>query len=401
MWIPGSERELLAALAEGILRESSYLDVKEGLPRAGKNKDLAKDICAMTVDGGVLIYGVGGDDPTRPTEVSPFELAGAAERIDQVAQTGIAEPPQIEIRDFSSEQEPGKGYLVIVIPPSPRAPHMLVLEKDNRYWGRGETGNRILSEREVARLYERRERWELDRTALLDGAVAEIPFDFSDPIEEVGPMLVLARPVAGSASLLAKAAGDVPVEHLLSRLLPEEARHHDPYPNQGSPGIDRALSVIPRGAGRWLLTSGESLTFPYQAVLDVRSNGEMRYWHSPVIQASARRGEERLLIMEQSVTRGVYQLLGSAQWLYERAAYFGALDIGVAVLHIEHATAASLAQNVFGDGKPYGAPDYRSHERVVVRELSDLRGTTRRLLDPLFASLSGATYDPFAASQGS
>lgn len=151
MWVPASEDELFAALAEGVVCESPYFDVKEALPRAGKNKDLAKDICAMTVDGGVLLYGVGGSDPTRPTKACPFELAGVAERIDQVAQTGIAEPPQIEIRDFASEQESGKGYLAVVIPPSPRAPHMLILDGDNRYWGRGQTGNRILQHREALR----------------------------------------------------------------------------------------------------------------------------------------------------------------------------------------------------------------------------------------------------------
>jgi hypothetical protein len=43
----------------------------------------------MTVDDGVLLYNVGGDGlPTRPTLV-PLDLAGAAGRIDQVAQTGI------------------------------------------------------------------------------------------------------------------------------------------------------------------------------------------------------------------------------------------------------------------------------------------------------------------------
>ncbi len=130
MWVPSSEAELLAALREGLLRESPTFDAKEALPRPGKNKDLAKDICAMTVDGGVLLYGVGGDDPTRPDKARPVDLAGAAERIDQVAQTSIAESPEIEIRDFPSDEQSGKGYLAVVIPPSPRAPHMLTIAGD-------------------------------------------------------------------------------------------------------------------------------------------------------------------------------------------------------------------------------------------------------------------------------
>lgn len=80
----------------------------------------------------------------------PFDLAGAAERIDQVSQTAISEPPAIEIRDIASEASPGLGYLVVVIPPSPRSPHMVTLDGDNRYWGRGATGNRLLSEGDIA-----------------------------------------------------------------------------------------------------------------------------------------------------------------------------------------------------------------------------------------------------------
>lgn len=129
----------------------------------------------MTVDGGVLFSGLGGDDPTRPDRREPFDLTGAAERIDQVAQTGIAEPPVIEIHDIASDEQPGTGYLSVVIPAAPRAPHMLTINGDNRYWGRGATGNRILSEGEVARLYARREQWEEDRDQLLAQAVASVP----------------------------------------------------------------------------------------------------------------------------------------------------------------------------------------------------------------------------------
>ena len=69
--------------------------------------------------------GLGGDDPTRPDWREPFDLTGAAERIDQVAQTGIAEPPVIEIHYIASDEQPGTGYLSVVIPAAPRAPHMV------------------------------------------------------------------------------------------------------------------------------------------------------------------------------------------------------------------------------------------------------------------------------------
>src|SRR4051794_18956734 len=73
MWVPSSEDDIKAAIANGILTETATFDAKEALPSRGKNKDLAKDICAMTVDGGLLLYGVGGKDPTRPDTLRPFD----------------------------------------------------------------------------------------------------------------------------------------------------------------------------------------------------------------------------------------------------------------------------------------------------------------------------------------
>lgn len=62
----------------------------EGHPRHGRSNDVARDIRAITVDDGVPLYDVGGDGlPTRPNTLVPLDLAGAAGRVDQIAQTGI------------------------------------------------------------------------------------------------------------------------------------------------------------------------------------------------------------------------------------------------------------------------------------------------------------------------
>lgn len=75
---------------------------------------------------------------------------------------------------------------------------MLTIAGDNRYWGRGATGNRILTEREVARLYERRERWEVDRDRMLDETVSRMPFTFA--VNEIGVVVTVIRPVVRPAS---------------------------------------------------------------------------------------------------------------------------------------------------------------------------------------------------------
>jgi hypothetical protein len=400
MWIPGSEQEIERALADGSIRETATFDAKAALPPPGKNKDLAKDICAMTVDGGVLLYGIGGNDPTRPDKLEPLGLAGAAERIDQVAQTGISEPPVIEIHDIASERGDGKGYLAVEIPASPRAPHMLTLGGDNRYWGRGPTGNRLLTEGEVARLYTRREVWDVDRASALEAVITAMPFEFADPPEQLGPMVVAIWPVAPNEGIVRRAADGQDIGDFFKRELPAYAAENDPYPGQGTSGIEAVFNVAPRGANRWLFQRDRDNTGPYQAQVELTADGAFTYWHSPTINSTARRGGEgqRLLLMEQSVTRAVHQAVASANFIYNRGGYMGAVDLGVGVLHIERATAASLAQG-WDPGPEFGAADFRAHDRLTSRELANPKAVTRHMLHPLYESVSVRDYDPYTASR--
>jgi schlafen family protein len=107
----------------------------------------------MANDGGILLYGVGEDKNRRPTILQPISLAGARERVHQIVRTCISEPPNIQVREIQTDDAPSLGYLVVAVPPSPRAPHMVTVDKDHRYYGRSDTGNVPLTEGEVARLY--------------------------------------------------------------------------------------------------------------------------------------------------------------------------------------------------------------------------------------------------------
>jgi hypothetical protein len=171
MWIPASEREITAAIEAGDLVETATFDAKRELPGKGKSKDLSIDVAAMANDGGILLYGVGEDENGRPTIHKPFKLAGARERVDQIVRTSISEPPDIQVREISTDSDPSLGYLVVAVSPSPRAPHMVTVGKEYRYYGRADTGNVLLTEGEVARLYERRQRWETDREGMLEETI--------------------------------------------------------------------------------------------------------------------------------------------------------------------------------------------------------------------------------------
>src|SRR6266699_521463 len=145
-WVPRSEAELAMAAGQGVLEESHYLDVKREIT-AGRNanKELARDIASFAVDGGLLIIGISEDVRANSLSLAPQPLAGLAERIEMVARTAADPPLAVLCSPIRSEQDPSLGYLVVRVPPSAMAPHMV----DHRYLGRGDKTKLYLSDADV------------------------------------------------------------------------------------------------------------------------------------------------------------------------------------------------------------------------------------------------------------
>lgn len=150
---PPENLEDLHLIVEQRIEETAQLDFKRELPVPGKNDDLAKDLCAMgNTEGGILIYGVDEDDMGRAKELDPIPVAGAAERVSQVAHSGVDGPLALgAIRTIASEHEQGHGFLVVEVPPSERAPHLV----KGTAWGRTSKGNVPLTRRRIGELFAR------------------------------------------------------------------------------------------------------------------------------------------------------------------------------------------------------------------------------------------------------
>lgn len=120
-WPPTTEAALQAAATNGVLAETHNLDIKRELPRGSSgNRDIAKDIAAFSLDGGTIIVGV--DETTSPPSLTPVPLDGLAERIEQIAATAVDEPALITTTAIESEQDPKLGYVLALVPISPRHP---------------------------------------------------------------------------------------------------------------------------------------------------------------------------------------------------------------------------------------------------------------------------------------
>ena len=171
-WSPTIEQEIRDALEGGWLEETHHLDLKRELaPGKVKNREHARDLASFAIDGGTILIGIAQDTTTGALSLAPQPLSGLRERIESIART-IPDPPlSIVTRAVPTANDAELGYLVVHVPASASAPHMV----DNRYVGRGDSAKYYLSDAEVLRLHERRRHQESDALAMLAREFARDP----------------------------------------------------------------------------------------------------------------------------------------------------------------------------------------------------------------------------------
>jgi hypothetical protein len=148
MWRPRTWDEVEAL--KGQAQESQSLDFKRQI---GTNPEIAKDIAALTVNGGVLIYGVDEDKKTLvATEIMPIQLKGVEEKLHQVAGSRVSPTPDFEVVSITNPIDKTVGVAVVVVPASSQAPH----QWEERYPVRRGTTTEYLAELDVERLYRQR-----------------------------------------------------------------------------------------------------------------------------------------------------------------------------------------------------------------------------------------------------
>jgi hypothetical protein len=408
MWIPESAEELERLVAEGALPETEVFDAKAALPEVRKNADLAWDVAAMSTDGGVLLYGVGEDADGRPTVLMPFQLKDQRERVDQIVRTSLAEVPYIDVRELPLERDASSGYLLIVVPASARAPHQVIVKgkHQHRFYGRGPTGNRVLSEGDIARLYERRQRSEVDRERILREIVSVAPEQA--PSESRAHMHAFARPVFPDQELWRRARRDAGNQDVIAGLTEAAARAAAPG------GYDPALHVHGRawraqGADAWraeVTRRQRAMTIAkvederrievaeeVNLRCDVNIDGRGQLYCSRVAERTRRdSGGNPLLFFEQIAAGNLASFLAVMAELYERASYFGSVDVGVLLLGLDGAIPSSAP---YADPTVYNAEAYSRTRRYAAGAMGDSQSVAMDLLGSLFEMLLGESYSPF------
>lgn len=173
----------------GVISEAPDLDFKSALT---SNDEVAKDVAAMTIQGGVLVYGVDEDAHGTATAIAPIPLANTPEKLQQIVDSAIWPAPVVDITSLADPSAPDRGVVVVAVPPSTLAPHYA----KSRFPARSGTTTRYLAEREIATLYEQRRAVmsSAEERRILDGYTN--PPDAPDGMRGIGVLRVLARPVA-------------------------------------------------------------------------------------------------------------------------------------------------------------------------------------------------------------
>ncbi len=147
----------IAALKDRGVREDQTLDYKRDLDLLSeKGKfELLKDVSALAnTAGGVIVYGVaegGGDDAGRLVDLPglDLEIDKAQNTIDQLLHDGVDERIP-GIRHRAIQRSDRKNYLVIRVPPSHLAPHMVRINFPSvRFYQRGTTTNQPMNARQI------------------------------------------------------------------------------------------------------------------------------------------------------------------------------------------------------------------------------------------------------------
>lgn len=381
------------ALRQGLLAEGHFLDVKREVPPGpAANREIARDLASFAIDGGDYVIGV---DEAR-SQLHPVSVAGLPERIEQVC-LSIPDPLlPLRSRVIPSAGKPGMGYVIVTVPPSPQAPHMV----EHAYWARGDKTKYRLSDAEVLRLHERRRSWE--RTALerLTAVVA------ADPVPEerrrLAHLFIVAVPVPGRDRLVLDLLGATEWQRpLLDLVHGAVARSgvNAEGPGGFGPHLGRATGLERRAAG-WALTTYGFV--PGRVVqpdaeedglveLEVDEDGELRVFCGRASYLSQRDAGhplafEALIIGDLSAATVCCGGCEQSSELHR-----GLWDVGVAVRGLRGCVSAELAQQFLSSMPVFDTDDYREATRASFEELEQRPGTVvERLFGRLTRSLGSS-----------
>lgn len=399
-WLPASEQDLEHAVADGRAEESHALEFKGELGTSkGANRELARDLAQFAVDGGTLIIGVAEPEPGR-YELSPVELQGLAERIDQVARSVVDPPLPVRI-DVLDAAQPGHGYVFVHVPASPNAPHAV----DGRFYGRGDRTKHVLARAEVEGIIRARLVEQQSVNELLEVWIARDPIPAE--VRKGAHLFLIAHPTTAREGMLFDALrvsdhGNDPYE-VSQLLLRDRPSRQWSSEDRFAPDIAEYTSNRERRPEGWAFFSSsfnngrqfrtESSRAEEGALdLEITEDGTLRMFCGRA--AMAGRDGEPYMIFEVLILGLVKRALFIVANIAEVAGYLGPWDVAVGITGLEGKVSSHVAGRWLTDGVPYQADEHRGGTRVTIEQLQiedDIDVVVERLVGRLNRALNGGT----------
>lgn len=395
MWIPKNEAEIISVVTSNSLQESATFDAKVDIP--AKGIETAKDVSAMAnSSGGVLIYGIGEDENGFPNVLNPISLAGPQEKIESIIRTSIDEVPFFKISAIQTQSDNSKGYLIVVIPPSERA-HMVIVKGDRRFYGRGETGNYVLSQAEVSKLYAKRKLADELILPVLEENIRQSPIQEHNGFAHLH---VVIKPVFQDENILDRALLPNETYNQLLNDSVVKVKNSNLLSDRYVP--DFLVQQWTQNADGFLIKMHEPRPDSRERLalfLEANFDGSGSMFCNRAAETANIGGTEEKWFFSDIVAGNTTKFLALFGEIYKRASYFGMVNIGVGLTGLENSIEDRLRNNYFGENHRYIKSDYRRTNRVSAMLLEENpMQVASDLLMRLINGISQGKYNPFEES---
>jgi len=399
-WLPASFAAASADVSAHRVAENHYTELKRTYEnKTSGNRELAKDIAALALDGGVLVIGI-DEDVGRAAKIVPQDLTDFAERVESVARYRCDPPVHVIFNLLSESEGSNTGILVVEVPAHPMAPVMA----DGRYYGRGERQARTLSDAEVVRLHQARtiafDRIDQSLTRMAGTAAARLPGQHN------GVLTVVCEPAPFKREGLMtpvyqrhdwrkwlqeadKAAAEyVRAQDVRSQFLTKWIYGGGPFSplERLSGGINHVRQ--PDGVAAEAM---DERLHGRQGFLRLDESGSLNLAVNKIIDPQ----QSRRIFDWYFTTSTTLYLIGLFQEVCRESGLGSTLDVGVQVTKLADAVPMPPSNRFFPfDGLyTYQANEYKRTTRVTVQEMEgDLASAIDRLWGPLLRAMGLGDY---------
>jgi hypothetical protein len=316
--------------------------------------------------------------------LDPQPLAGVAERIDQVARS-IPDPPlPVTVQQIPATADSHTGYLLVHVPPSPHAPHMV----DGKYPARGDTTRHYLNDAEVRRLHDR---GRVDEAALLDRLRADITRDpIPADLRKQAHLFLLAQPLGGVNHLFTDQLGRQELQKVIDAGLqsPEVLRVLGPTGSRFSPDLSSVAQYTTRTEGAAFTSHHlqQGRTYRDEENEDavdvvVNDDGAIHVFMGRLSDSISLHGSEpRQWLFDYGAVIWVRRLVAMVTQISQQAGYLGSWGLAAGATGVRGLASYGVARNFHHGGGAFDTDDWVTATQVSYADLVDQPGTTSKTL---------------------